>query len=344
MTLARIQGQTHAVDALRAALRHDALHHAYLFEGPDGVGKELAAIALAQALMCPEKPQEGCGECGVCQRIERRNHPDVLWLMPEEALIERGIAGRSDFARTPSRDIRVDQVRTLQERLYLHPLEAKQKLGIVVEAQKLNDKAQNAFLKTLEEPPPSTVLVLVSSASDKLLPTIKSRTSRIRFGPLSDEHVARHLVTKKKVDAQQASRLAPLAEGSLAKASQLTKDELDVRTQLIRDFEGLSPTAPKSWLRFAEKYAGSREDAEQAFEILATWTRDVLVAGAGFDKVFYVDLAELAREAGARVAVSELHRRFQLLEDAKVHISSRHNAASRLQMERFLILSLGGLT
>jgi DNA polymerase-3 subunit delta' len=341
MTLAAIQGQSHAIDALTAALRSRSVHHAYLFEGPEGVGKELAALGLGQALMCLEKPQEGCGVCSICVRVAKRSHPDMLWLMPEEALIERKLAGRGDFARTPSRDIRVDQVRALQERLALRPLEAEQKLVIVVEAQKLNEKAQNAFLKTLEEPPSNTIIVLLSSASDKLLPTIKSRTSRVRFGPLPAELIAKHLVSAKKMDAALAPKLAVLAEGSLARASELDPDELEERSALIRDFENLSPTSPTTWIRFAEQYAGSREDAEQAFEVLATWTRDVLVVGTGSDRVLHMDLLELAKESAKKHRISELHQRFGLIEEAKVHISSRHNAAARLQMERLLILSQG---
>src|SRR3712207_3082761 len=115
MTLASVFGQPRAVEALRAALRGGSVHHAYLFVGPEGVGKELAAIGLAQALTCTVEPLEGCGKCSSCTRIERGSHPDVLWLMPDAERVERGLVGRSDITGTPSRDIRVAQVRALQE-------------------------------------------------------------------------------------------------------------------------------------------------------------------------------------------------------------------------------------
>src|SRR5688500_16443496 len=131
MTLASVVGQSRAVDALQAALRSGSVHHAYLFAGPEGVGKELAALGLAQALTCPEKPNEGCGSCAGCSRIAKGSHPDVTWLMPDAERLARGLAGRSDFSGTPSREIRVEQIRGLLERISLRGLESKRKVAIV---------------------------------------------------------------------------------------------------------------------------------------------------------------------------------------------------------------------
>src|SRR5216683_1518984 len=97
MTLSAVVGQERAIGALTAALEHRAIHHAYLFAGPEGVGKELAAVGLAQALVCPVKPFIGCGTCNSCQRALHRNHPDVMWLMPEDEMVRRGVLGRADF-------------------------------------------------------------------------------------------------------------------------------------------------------------------------------------------------------------------------------------------------------
>src|SRR5712692_2949054 len=138
MTLSAVFGQPRAVDALRSSLRTHSVHHAYLFAGPEGVGKEMAAIGLAQALACRQKPDEGCGECSACARIAHRSHPDVTWVMPQDEMVSRGLAARSDFAGTPSREIRVDQIRMLQERLFLHPLESARNVAIVASAGQMN--------------------------------------------------------------------------------------------------------------------------------------------------------------------------------------------------------------
>jgi DNA polymerase-3 subunit delta' len=184
MTLASVVGQPRAIDALQAALRSGTLHHAYLFAGPEGVGKELAAVGLAQALTCPEQPEVGCGKCASCLRVAKGLHPDVTWVMPDEERVARGLAGRSDFTGTPSRDIRVEQIRGLQERLSLHGLESRRKVALITSAHRMNESAQNAFLKTLEEPPSDTTLILIANAMDKLLPTIRSRCSKVHFAPL----------------------------------------------------------------------------------------------------------------------------------------------------------------
>src|SRR3954464_14981354 len=101
MTLAAVKGQSRAIDRLLSAIRRSTVHHAYLFVGPSGVGKELAVRGFAQALLCSERPGEGCGACSTCQRVERGNHPDVLWLMPEAELVSRGLAARADFTHVP---------------------------------------------------------------------------------------------------------------------------------------------------------------------------------------------------------------------------------------------------
>jgi DNA polymerase-3 subunit delta' len=286
-------------------LRSGSVHHAYLFEGPEGVGQEDVAVAFAQALLCSVRPNEGCGTCAVCGRIARRNHPDVTVVMPEDELVARGLAGRSDFAATPSRDIRVEQIRGLQDRLSRRALEGKRKLALLIDAERMNPQAQNAFLKTLEEPPAETVLLLLASFSDRLLPTIRSRCARVAFAPLPAALVA--------LDAEGLAR----------------------RKELIEAFEALPSTGASGLLAFAETFGGSREEAEDALRVLALWLRDVAVVRAG-GVPLSSDLEELAQQAAARTSGVALHRRTLLLEQAVEAIATR-NAAPRLQMERMLV-------
>ena len=336
MTLASVYGQQRAVDALRAALRGGSVHHAYLFAGPEGVGKERAAVGLAQALTCPDKPLEGCGVCSSCTRIQRGSHPDVLWLMPDAERVERGLAGRADISGTPSRDIRVDQIRAIQERLSLRGLESPRKVAIVASAEAMNPQAQNAFLKTLEEPPSDTTLVLLCSALDRLLPTIRSRCSKVHFGPLPLDFLAQRVQQERKLDPGTAALVAVMAGGSLGRALALDVKALARRKELITRFETLNEADALSLLRFAEEHGSSRDDAEQALAILQVWTRDVAVARAGGTHLANQDLEPLARESAARHSEAALHRRFALIERAQGAILGR-NGAPRLQLERMLI-------
>lgn len=340
MTLAAVQGQTHAVEALQAALAKKQVHHAWLFHGPDGVGKELAAAGLAQALVCEKQPYVGCGTCAACTRVKNRNHPDVTWVMPEAEQVERGIAGRSDFTNTPSRDIRIEQIRRLQERLAFRALEAPHKIALLVTAHAMNQPAQNALLKTLEEPPRDTILILVSSAPDKLLPTIRSRCAKAAFGPLTVDFIASQVkaqATKKNpIDDALAVQIAKMSSGSLARALTFDPKTLSRRKELIESFEKLVPTDASGWIALAETLAEDRDTAEAAIDVLQVWFRDVAIAQVGGDAFVNSDLSELAQKAAPRVSPAGLQRRSLVLDEARNAITQR-NGAVRLQLERMFI-------
>jgi DNA polymerase-3 subunit delta' len=233
--LSTVLGQPTALQTLRRALGSGRAHHAYLFDGPDGVGKERAAFGLAQALVC-ERRQAGnadaCGECSACTRAlpregERRPaHPDVVVL--ERGLYDAAAIGR----RTPeAQDISIDQVRTLVlARAAFPPYEGRAKVFIVRRAEELNPSAANALLKTLEEPGARTHFVLLTASGDALLPTIRSRTQRVRFGTLTDE-VMRGLLLASGVEPERAAELSRLAGGSMATAKMLADPEASAQRQ-----------------------------------------------------------------------------------------------------------------
>ena len=192
MPFTDILGQVTAVDTLVRALTSGKVHHAYRFEGPDGVGKEKAAFALAQCLECTQ-PREtlACGACSACQRVATLSeqppqvpkHPDVVVL--ERGLYPAAILG-TDSVETNT--INLPQVRKLvQSRVGYPPHEGRALVFIIRRADELNASAANALLKTLEEPPEKTHFILLTSRPHRLLDTIRSRTLAVRFGPLSDE-------------------------------------------------------------------------------------------------------------------------------------------------------------
>lgn len=339
MTLAAVLGQERAVGALRAGLRAKALHHAWLFAGPEGVGKELAAVGLAQALVCTERRDEGCGTCAACLRAERRNHPDVQWVLPEDEAVRRGFAGRSDFAHVPSKEIRVEQVRRLQERLALRALEGPHKVVLVLSAHAMNAAAQNALLKTLEEPPAGTVLVLVTASADRLLPTIRSRCAKARFGPLPRELLVRELVARRGVDTATAEAAAAMAGGSLGRVLELDVAALTARREVIAGFDALRESDARGWLQLAERWGEDRGAAEAALGILEVWLRDVAVAQVGGGALVNADLGALAAAAAARVSPMRLLRWRELVAEATAAVVYRHGSP-RLQLERLFVEAL----
>lgn len=227
--LATVRSQATAVETLERALAAGRVHHAYLFDGPDGVGKERAAFGLAQALVC-ERRKDGeakaCGACSACTRAVPRKgegrpvHPDVAVL--ERGLYEPAAIGRKS---PETQDLSIDQVRTVVlARAAFGPHEGRAKVFVVRRAEELSTSAANALLKTLEEPGPRTHFVLLSSMADALLPTIRSRTQRVRFGALPDE-VVTELLVERGTAPGEAEAIARLAGGSMAAAAALADPE-----------------------------------------------------------------------------------------------------------------------
>lgn len=272
--LSTVRAQPTAVDTLRRALAGDRVHHAYLFDGPEGVGKERTALGLAQALVCERRApgtSDACGECRACARAIPRAgegrplHPDVVIL--ERGLYEPVTIGR----RTPeTQDLSIDQIRTLVlARAAFPPHEGRAKVFIVRRAEELSVPAANALLKTLEEPGARTHFVLLSATADALLPTIRSRTQRVRFGPLPEEVVAA-LLTEQGVE--RAGSIAALSRGSMATALVLSDPEATARREdfVARAMAALTARDLGAALELAEEAKkGGKESSVIQIEALA---------------------------------------------------------------------------
>jgi DNA polymerase-3 subunit delta' len=223
VTLDEIQGQERAVALLRRAIANGRLAHAFVFAGPAGVGKRATALALARAVLCAEKPDVGCGTCIDCRLVGAGSHPDLFVEDLAAAQAERATASM----------LSIEQIRRVCTSLALRPARGAAKVGIVDQAERLTAEAQNALLKTLEEPRGRATLVLVTSNLDALLPTIRSRCQRLLFAPLSDAMVT-SLLEREGVAPDVARRAGALADGSLDRARELTSEEGWTRCEDLR--------------------------------------------------------------------------------------------------------------
>jgi DNA polymerase-3 subunit delta' len=222
-----ILAQDTAIETITRALKSGRVHHAYRFEGPDGVGKEMAAFALAQALVCVGGDPLGCGKCDACRRaVTLASEEPHVPVHPDVALIERGlyppeVIGRS---RREAQEISVDQIRAivLAHASYA-PHEGRARVFIVRAADELSVGAANALLKTLEEPRQGTHFILLTSRGDRLLNTIRSRTLPIRFAPLPDGVIRKILTARGVTDRHELA--VELAAGSASAALELADAE-----------------------------------------------------------------------------------------------------------------------
>ncbi|HVP68902.1 MAG TPA: DNA polymerase III subunit delta' [Anaeromyxobacteraceae bacterium] len=337
MPFSEILGQDRAVGSLRAALRRGALHHAYLFAGPEGVGKGTAARLLAQAANCEGgRADDPCGACAPCRKIAKGIHPDVV-VVEEERTMARAGRWEPKAGRAPSRDIVVDQIRELVDRrLSLRRFEGRHRFVILDPADAMNPQAQNALLKTLEEPPPDTTLVLVSASADALLATVRSRCLRVGFPPLPQALVLDWLVAAGRNPAE-ARLAASLSGGSLGRALSLDAGALADRRAAVEQAARLPEDDAGAWIAFARERAGDREAARETCEILLVWLRDVLarVAAGPGAPLALLDLEPVTAEAANALGPADVLRRGDSVRRALAAL--RHNAAPALALERMLI-------
>ncbi|NOQ52579.1 MAG: DNA polymerase III subunit delta' [Desulfuromonadaceae bacterium] len=318
MTFDSIIGHKQQIDILQRSLKNQRIAHAYLFDGPDGVGKRLVALALARALFC--QTGDGCGDCPPCRKVDHNNHPD-LHLVDAEGT-----------------SIKIDQVRSLQQDLSLRPLEGKYKVCLIDGAEQLNPAAANALLKTLEEPQPNTVIILLTSQPEKLLPTIRSRCQRLPFHRLPKQRLTEILANRLELDETEASILAALSEGSFQKALGKNKGlYLERRRDLLRSLLSLSSGSIIPLFSLAEELAAEKEQLNEILEIYQAFFRDLLLLkhGRPEDEMVNIDLKETLYRQLAVETTTSLLQKLQALETGRYHL--QRNVNRQLAMEFMLM-------
>lgn len=360
MRLADVQGHDRVRAILVRALERDRLPPALLFAGPDGVGKKTLALAVAQAVLCERAPApEPCDECRACRRIsaalvperleelrsEADRHPDEdVWrnfrLHPDLVLAEGWSLTKTGRPR-PEPEIRVDQVRDLIAEIAGAPFEARRRVFVIDDAHTMNEAAQNALLKSLEEPPPRSHVILVSASPLGLRQTIRSRCQVLRFGPLTRAAVAAHLVQRRGASDEEARTQAALAGGSLGAALALGSEAYaQMREGLVALLERAEALDPLARLDAAETLEQS-EDPALLLTTLRSLLRDLLAlrAGAPRESLVHADIAQrLSPLASGRLG----ERAGLLAERAGEARSALRGFANRLLTFDVLVDALAG--
>jgi DNA polymerase-3 subunit delta' len=233
-----VLGHADQVENFRRSAVGGRLAHAYAFVGPAGIGKRRFALELAECLLCERHSDaelESCGQCPSCQQVKARTHPDLILISPPEGksiLPIKLIVGEDDTRGKEG----------LCHDLSLRPMSARRRVAIIDEADWMNDEAANALLKTLEEPPPASVLILIASGADGLLPTIRSRCQIVTFQPLPTSDVRKLLLQQELVTNEtDAAQVAALSQGSLESARQLLDPQLRSLREELYDLLAAQP-------------------------------------------------------------------------------------------------------
>ena len=282
MAWSSILGHDGVIERLRASLARGRLSHAYMFVGPDGIGKALAARELAKTLLCGSTAGEACDSCSACHKVEHGNHPDVTFI----GRIQQTAKGQRKT------QIVIDQVREqIQDPIAYKPFEGSHKVFVVEDADRMSEGAQNCLLKTLEEPPPHSLLVLLASRLEPFLDTVVSRCQVLRFRPLAAALVERIVASAAEVAADAARVLARLSDGSPGRAiSYASEGTYDTACWLLGELHTMPPVgefAVAGELLDRARGSGTRlEDAREGLRpILALLTlawRDLLIRSSGY--------------------------------------------------------------
>jgi DNA polymerase-3 subunit delta' len=320
MSFKKIKGQDRQIEILMSAIKSDTVSHSYLFTGIPGIGKRTTATAIAKALNCETGNGDFCDCCTPCKKIEHRTHPDIFWIEPE-----------GDY-------VKIDQIRKMQEQIKFTLYEGKSKVVIINNAQNMNLQSSNCLLKTLEEPPPHTVLFLLTTAPYRMLPTIRSRCQRVMFQPLSSELIVELLRKLRGENNGELKLSASLSGGSIGKALQwLEGDALKGRKQLLEKINQLTKGYVTEILDLAETLGEDKEVLIELLDSLRLWFRDILIFKETNQPTYLInkDLKDEVNRSASLLSCSDIFEKVNILTD--VQLALHGNVNPRLAMESMLL-------
>jgi DNA polymerase-3 subunit delta' len=323
MSFKDILGHQRPITLLQRAIRNEKVVNSYLFLGNEGIGKKAVALQFAKALNCLEGEAErgdACDHCASCKKIDSALHPDVSVIEPE------------------GQYIKVDQVRQMQRQLAYKPYEGKRRVCILTAADRMAPHIPNTLLKTLEEPPLHTVIILLANNSKFILPTILSRCQSIRFNPLPINMVSKWLMEDKSFNNTEAHLLASLSEGSPGKALEIQEEIRQIpREELLKDWVGLKSLSFEKIGSWVDSLPSQRENLLLMLEVAKTLLRDLVMVKIlkNGQKLIHSDLLKEMEPMATNWSLSSLLKRMEILHQTTLAI--RANANTNLALEAMML-------
>ena len=322
-SFSEIVGHEQIKEHMQAAIRDKKPFHAYLFQGEEGVGKEALARTFAAGLQCQsESTDKPCKECVSCRQMESGNQPDVIWVTREKA------------------SLGVDEIREqLCNTMDIKPFSSPYKIYLVPEAEKMTEAAQNALLKTIEEPPEYGIVILMTSNISALLPTIQSRCLTMEFRPLSTAVVESYVKEHCQVPDYQARASAAFAQGNLGKAMRYAKSEdfIERKDHIISLLRHVEQMDLSEMLAVIKDLGTRKDEVRDYIDLMVLWYWDVLLFKATKDinqLLFQDEASYISREASHR-SYEKIEEILQAFEKAKVRL--RANVNFDITMELMLL-------
>ena len=317
-----IIGHEQIKEHLMNAIAADKVNHAYILNGPEGSGKRMLADAFAMALQCERGGKEPCLECRSCRQAMNGNQPDIIYVTHEKP-----------------RTISVDDIRNMNHSVQIKPYSSKYKVFVVDEAEKMNVQAQNALLKTIEEPPAYAVILLLTTKADAFLPTILSRSIRLDLKPVSDSVMREHLMKNYGIPDYEADACVAFAQGNVGKAIALagSKDFAALKSSVVDLVKRIDNTDLYELESTAEQMMEYKLEISDYFDLMRVWYRDVLYHKTTNDVnglVFKEEVLEIKRQA-AKHSYQGLEQILEALDRARIRCEA--NVSQKLVLELLLM-------
>lgn len=308
-----IVGHEQIIEHLKTAIEMGKVSHAYILNGPDLSGKMMIAEAFARALLCEKQDPDGCGECKSCRQSDDRNNPDIIYV-------------KHDKPNT----ISVDDIRTqLNNDIVIKPYSNQYKIYIVDEAEKMNQQAQNALLKTIEEPPAYAVIMLLTTNADSFLQTIRSRCITLNLKSVKNDVIKSYLMTEKKIPDYQADVCAAFAQGVVGKAIKLASSDdfnelKESALSLIKRLDDIDLYEMGEAIKQISDY---KLQVQDYFDLITVWYRDVLYMKATNDVnglIFKDEVYDIKKQA-SKHSYHGIEAIIEALDKAKLRINANVN-------------------
>ena len=271
-TFQEIWGNRRLIHHLRNAVKNEKASHAYLFVGSAGAGKKMLACTFAKYLLCGNRGEEPCGICESCRVFDSGNHPDVIHVTSQK------------------KTLGVDEIRAqILETVHIKPYHYEKKVYILQDAHTMTVQAQNALLKTLEEPPSYAVFLLLAETTELFLPTVLSRTVTLKLTPLSEEEICEYLVQKGLTSREEGTFFAAYGQGSIGHALALIQEEAfhHMREEIVLKLSKLPSMRLWEALLLAKEWEGYKNDS-RLLDIIGLWYRDLMAIKAVKDDRFLI--------------------------------------------------------
>lgn len=321
MSFNLVIGHNKEIEYLKTVIKNNKLPHAIMLEGAEGIGKNTLGKTLAQAIFCDSENGDACGVCRNCIKMTHDNHPDFLLVEPDGTQIKNA------------------QIEAFQEFVNIKPYDASYKVIVIKDADKMNASSQNRILKTLEEPPAHVIIIMLTTNSESLLPTVLSRVLIIKLSGIHQSLVIDYLNENYDIAAEEALMIAKLSEGSIGKANEYMTSEtfngIREHTQII--LQSINAKERSKLLGELSYLSSEKENIHKILDYMILWYRDILLFKQAKAKQLLVhsQSIEFIKKITRNLSLKKIIQNIEVIETTKKKL--RQHAHFDLTMEVMLI-------